>query len=474
MTAVAAVDIGATSGRVLLVEPSADGPTITELTRFRHDPVQRNGRWVWPIETLLEHVREGLALASERGARSCGIDTWAVDYCVLRGKEQVGDVVSYRDPGHAAGVATVTSAISWPDLYSITGVQFLPFNTIYQIAADSPQRLRDGSILLMIPDLLTYLLTGTIATDVTNASTTALVNPRTRDWSPAVLAALGIPDGCVIAPDEPGAVRGHVPDLPGGPLPVIGVATHDTASAFVGAPIQDRRDCLVISLGTWALVGAELLVANPSDAASNLNLTHELGYERTVRLLRNVSGMWLFEECRRSWAAEDGEEADVLDLLLQAAVAPAHAAIFDVDAAELASPGQTPSTIRAHLVGEWDGSRGSVVRTILESLVARLAQRCREIETYLGGSRSTIHVVGGASRNALLMQWLADVTGKKVVAGPAEATALGNAAVQWISLGVITDLAEARRLIASMPEIRNYYPRGNRNDWAEYAARLEA
>jgi rhamnulokinase len=271
-------------------------------------------------------------------------------------------------------------------------------------------------------------------------------------------------------PDDPGS-SGEAVD-PGSRPAADRCRTHDTASAFVGTPVPIAT-ALILSLGTWALIGAEATGVTPTDESRRLNVTHELGVDGTVRLLRNVCGMWLLEECRRAWALEDGVDPSVPDLLSEAERAPAFAAILDVDHPALARPGQSPRTIEPHVVGSWTGTKGAVVRTILESLVARLATRADEIETLLGTHRPVIHVVGGASRMALVMQWLADATGKRVVAGPVEATALGNAVVQWRTRGVVADLADARAAIARMPEIRTFEPIGSRQPWLDFAARLK-
>jgi rhamnulokinase len=472
MDTVAAVDIGATSGRVMVARIGDSGPVLSEAARFANHPQQVDGRWVWDIRTLHREVTAGLEHARALGASAWGIDTWAVDYAVLRAGEITGPVYAYRDPGHAAGMALVDAQIDWPTLYGITGIQRMPINTVYQIAADTPQRLVPGSTFLMVPDVLTYLATGSLVTDITNASSTGLVDPRTRQWAPEVFAALGLEGSCFLEPDEPGQVRGETFEVGG--LPLIGVATHDTASAFAGAPVRDRDQALILSLGTWALIGAEVIGAVPNEQARVMNLTHELGVDGTVRVLRNVCGMWLLEECRRAWARQDGAEPQVPALLQAAAAAPALATIFDVDAPELAAPGQTPESIERHLVGRWDGSRGSVVRTILESLVWRIAERAHQVEEHLGTSRPILHVVGGASRMDMVMQWLADATGKQVIAGPVEATALGNAAVQWRTLGAVDSLAQARTLIAGLPEIRSFAPVGNHQDWQEFGTRLTA
>lgn len=481
MTKVAAIDIGATSGRVVVASLGADGPVLDEVARFPNGPRRgADGSWTWPIEELAAHVADGTAAAVDAGARAWGIDTWAVDYGVLLPADGPGlrrlarpEVRAYRDPRHESGLAVVERAIAWPELYGITGIQRMAINTVNQVAADRPQRIAEGTTFLLVPDLLAYWATGALATDVTNASSTGMVDPRTRQWSDRIIEALGVPRSAFLATDEPGAVRGEARDPRLGGLPLIGVATHDTASAFAGAPIADRDRALVLSLGTWALIGAEVVGAVPGEEAMALNVTHELGVDGTVRLLRNVCGMWLLEECRRAWAQEDGREPDVPALLEAAATTVPFAAVFDVDAPELAPPGQAPATIAPHLRGSHDGSRGAVVRAILESLVIRLARRAREIEGYLGAPRDVIHVVGGASRMSMVMQWLADATGKRVIAGPVEATALGNALVQWRTLGVIGDLAEGRALVAAMPGIRTYEPAGSRAAWDAAAARLE-
>ena len=469
---VAAVDIGASSGRVVVAALQAEGIALEEVARFPNGPVESDGRWVWDFDALHANVLDGLAGAALQGVASFGIDTWACDYGVLdEAGHRIGPVYAYRDPRHADGAARLRTRLPWDEHYAIAGIQDLAFNTVNQLVNDD--RLHDGVTVLQVPDLLGAQLTGFRASDVTNASTMALVDPRTRDWSPVLLEAAGIPASVLLPLSEPGAPRGRAldPRLLG--MPLIGVGTHDTASAFAGAPIEDRDSGLIISLGTWALVGFESAAAAPDANSRSLNATHELGVDRTVRVLRNVSGMWLFEECRRVWGAADGRPPAVPELVAAMHGAPAFGAGFDVDAAVLAPPGQSPQSIGRLLVGHWDGSRGAVVRAIFESLVARLALRAQEMERLSGRSRPTIHVVGGASRIEPLMQWLADATGKTVVAGPAEATAIGNAIVQWICSGVLRDLTQARALIRTAPEIRTYQPKDDGHKWQAFAARIE-
>lgn len=473
MSLIATVDIGASSGRVLTAHLDNGIPVARQVHRFRNGPVPIHDRWVWPVTELITEVERGLAQAVHLGARSCGIDTWAVDYAVIaRSGQQIGPVYAYRDTHHLMGIEKVRERVTWPEQYRITGIQDMPINTIYQVAAEAPSRVSEDNRLLLVPDFLMYHLTGVVGAEVTNASTTALMDPRTRQWAPELLARLNIPPAFLPDVQEPGRVLGRS-RIPGTEaLDVICVATHDTASAFAGTPIADRDDALVVSLGTWALVGYETTHADPGKETAEINLTHELGVEGTVRCLRNVTGMWLFEECRRSWELDDGFPPDTEQLLNGALEAAVFQAIIDVDNSALVAPGQSPETIAGHMVGEVPQNRTGFVRVLLESLVARLAAQIATIEHMSGHSRSTIHVVGGASRVQFLMQWLADATGKRVIAGPVEATSLGNAAVQWCVLGEFADVTEARAAIARMSEIRTLFPLGDRDRWREFAGRL--
>lgn len=248
---VAAVDIGASSGRVLLADLLGQRIVLDELARFGNGPIEAGNRWVWDVAALRDHVLEGLVTAADAGARTFGIDTWACDYGVLdEAGVQIGPVYAYRDPMHASGAGKMKTRIPWADHYGIAGIQDLPFNTVNQLINDD--RLVDGVTVLQVPDLLGTWLTGTRASDVTNASTTALVDPRTRAWSPALLNAAGIPDSVLLPLTEPGGVRGSAIDPRLRGIELIGVGTHDTASAFAGAPVIDRDSALIVSLGTWA------------------------------------------------------------------------------------------------------------------------------------------------------------------------------------------------------------------------------
>ncbi len=473
MSLITAVDIGASSGRVLTAHLDKGVPTTREIRRFRNGPTPLGNRWIWPIQDLLSEVKRGLAESASLGARTFGIDTWAVDYAVVESSgTQSGPVYAHRDTYHQRGVEKVRNQLTWDEQYRITGIQDIPINTIYQLAGENPSRVAADNRMLLVPDFLMYHLTGVIGAEVTNASTTGLMDPRTRKWAPEILKPLNIPTTFLPDLHEPGQLMGRSRAEGTEQLSAISVATHDTASAFAGTPISNRDDAFVISLGTWALVGYEAISAHPGRNTEAINLTHELGVEGTVRCLRNVTGMWLFEECRRSWESLDGTPPDSGLLLRASSGAPAFQAILDIDEPTLASPGQSAETIIERLVGPSPHDRPGLVRILLESLIARLAAQIVSIERISGRTRSVIHVVGGASRLHFLMQWLSDATGKEVIAGPVEATSLGNAAVQWCVLGEFSSISEARSSIARMAEIRCFTPETDQDCWREYAGRL--
>jgi rhamnulokinase len=474
MSVVAAVDIGATSGRVMLAELDAGVPRLREIHRFRNGPREVDGRWVWPFDSLCEEVILGLGKAVALGASSCGIDTWAVDYVVFTSEgKQVGPVYAYRDPAHARGIELTRQKLPRPRHYEISGIQELPFNTVYQLLAEDPSRISVDSRLLLVPDALEFMLTGEMGAELSNASTTALVDPVTRDWSLEVLESLTLPVEFFSPVHEPGRFRGLCRDVRLEKLPFISVATHDTASAFAGTPILDRDTSFIISLGTWALVGFETTEAKPQVAAADINLTHELGVDSTVRCLKNVTGMWLLEECRRFWEHTDGQLPDIPELFALAQNFTEFSGIVDVDRPELAAPGQTPDKILTYVVGLSPDTRAGLVRVLLESLTARLASQMCMIERFTGHIRPTVHIVGGSSRNGFLMQWIANASGKTVIAGPVEAACVGNAAVQWCAKGVFENISQARAAIALMPEIRTFEPNGSKNQWQDYARTLD-
>ncbi|NUK34482.1 rhamnulokinase [Streptomyces lunaelactis] len=471
----AAVDLGASSGRVMLGRAGPGVLELTEVHRFPNRPVRTGSTLRWDILALYRGVLEGLRAAGvAAGGRlaGVGIDSWAVDYGLLDSAgELLGNPVHYRDE-RTRGVAEKAAAVMPPDeLYAATGLQYLPFNTLYQLLADrdGPQ-LAAARSLLMIPDLIAYWLTGRAGTELTNASTTQLIDPRTRDWSFAVAERLGI-DLSLFPPlrrpgDPAGTLRPDVLAETGltGPVPVIAVGSHDTASAVVGVPAEGEGFAY-IATGTWSLAGLELAAPILGEESRRANFTNELGVDGTVRYLRNIMGLWLLQECLRSWEAE-GRPQDLAALLDTAAsVRPRRSVVDAADPAFLA-PGDMPRRIAEACVRTGQPAprtEAETTRCVLDSLALAHAKAVEDAQRLSGRTVSTVHIVGGGAHNPLLCRLTADATGLPVVAGPAEAAAFGNVLVQARAAGAVTGgLAELRALLRTAHELRRYEPGAGR------------
>jgi rhamnulokinase len=470
MKRVAAVDLGASSGRVMLGEVGADVLELRELNRFWNGPVRVSGRLHWDVLHLYRSILEGLQAAGPLDG--IGIDSWAVDYGLLdESGRLLGNPVHYRDSRTDGVMERVLSTIPAAELYAITGLQQLPFNTIYQLAAEKLPA--DAATLLMIPDLLAYWLTGEIGVERTNASTTQLYDVVARDWSDDVVSRVGVPRQVLPALQEPGDVVGTVlPDetglAPG--IPVIAVGSHDTASAVVAVPAVGERFAY-ISSGTWSLVGLELDAPVLTDDAREANFTNEGGVDGRTRFLRNVMGLWILQECQRVWGDDD-----LPGLLRDAAAAPPYAVLIDPDAPEFLAPGNMPARIEEHCRATGQDaprSRGAVVRCILESLALAYRRTLRAAQTIADREVDVLHVIGGGSQNELLCQLTADACGVPVLAGPVEASALGNVLVQARALGEpLPDLSAMRALVRSTHSLRRYGPQGKPADWDAAESRV--
>ncbi len=444
---VAAVDIGASSGRVIAGLLSGQRVDLDVVHRFPNGVAERDGHLRWDLDRLFGEVLGGFGALVARypQVESIGFDTWAVDYgCLDRRGNLLGPPIAYRDARTTPDVIdAVHRAVPAAELYAINGLQFLPFNTVYQLAAEqrTPQWDQIDRIALL-PDLLAYFLTGELRTEYTNASTTGLADVRRRTWSAPLLDRLGIPASMLPPIEHPGAIRGMVtPERCtqlglGAPIPVIAVGTHDTASAFVGVPAASPAAAFIAS-GTWSLVGMELSEPIVTDAARLANFTNEGGVDGTTRFLRNVGGLWLLQECMRSWA-EAGSPYAVADLVAGASALAGGGALVDVDDPALIAPGAMPERIAAGVVragGVASGDPYATTRTILDSLAAAYARTIAQAEALAGRAVDVVHVVGGGAQNTLLCQLTANATGRAVLAGPVEATALGNVLVQARALG---------------------------------------
>jgi rhamnulokinase len=412
-----------------------------------------------------------------------GIDSWAVDYGLVgRGGELLGNPRHYRDPRTEAVIEDVHAKVDPARLYEISGLQFLPFTTLYQFAADralAQRVLDDGVQALLVPDLLGYWLTGVRAAEETNASTTGLMDARTGDWSRELVEILGLPTGLLPDVVRAGQVLGDLlPEVRAElgvehSLPVTTVGSHDTASAVVGVPADTSRFGY-ISCGTWGLVGVELDAPVLSEESRRANFTNERGVDGTIRYLRNVMGLWLLSESLRTWGLR-GIDLDLTDLLVAAAALPPGGPLIDPHDPVFLPPGDMPARI-VQASRNTDrplpepGDPEVVVRCILDSLAVAFARAITEAERLAGHPVDVVHIVGGGSQNALLCQLTADAAGKPVVAGPVEATALGNVLVQARTHGVLSgDLAGLRARVRAASRLHRYEPRARRRA-STYAA----
>ncbi|WP_141306762.1 rhamnulokinase [Streptomyces spinoverrucosus] len=475
MKSYAAVDLGASSGRVMVGRVGRHELELTEAHRFANRPVRVPEGLRWDVLALYAGVLDGLRAAGQ--VDSVGIDSWAVDYGLLDADGALlGNPVHYRD-GRTEGVAEkVWANVPAAELYAATGLQYAPFNTLYQlVAARSSDQPGHAERLLLIPDLLSYWLTGEQGTELTNASTTQLVDPRTRDWSYDVAARLGI-DLSLFAPlrqpgDPAGALRPEVLDETGltGPVPVTAVASHDTASAVAAVPASGERFAYICT-GTWSLAGLELDAPVLTEESRAANFTNELGLDGTVRYLRNIMGLWLLQECVRAWG-----EPDLGELLQAAAGVPALRSVVDAGDAAFLAPGRMPERIAEACRASGQPvpeSPGEVTRCILDSLALAHRRAVEDAQRLAGHDVDVVHVVGGGVRNALLCQLTADACGLPVVAGPTEAAAFGNVLVQARAHGLVGDRAEMRRLLGRTQPLTRYEPRGDTAPWRAAQARL--
>lgn len=472
MTALVAIDVGAQSGRVALGRLEGERLAVAEVHRFANVPVLVRGTLHWDVLRIFDGVLIGLAAAG-READGCvdaiGVDTWGVDFGLLdRAGRLLQNPVHHRDRRIEGAMERVFERIPPRELYERSGIQLIAINTIFQLAAMAAVKepvLGAAERLLLIPDLLSYWLSGVAVCELTNATTTQCLEARTRSWARDLLERIEVPVDLFLDPVPPGTPLGPLLDevaertgLAG--TTVIAPATHDTASAVAAIPLVSP-DAVYISSGTWSLVGLELPAPLIDDATFAANLTNEGGVEGTTRLLRNVTGLWLVEECRRQWAAEGRprESEALVDLARQAA--PLRCFV-DPNDPRFLPPGDMPRRIREACVAtgqEPPADDAAVVRCVLDSLALKYRQTIELLAAVTGARPPAVHVVGGGARNAVLCQATADATGLPVLAGPVEAAELGNLLVQAIALGRLGSLAEARAVVRASFPPSAYEPR---------------
>ena len=474
-----AIDLGASSGRVMEVKVGESTLAVRELHRFPNAPIWRSdvgsdgGRWCWAIESLWTSIIDGLRVAARDGAvDSIAVDAWGVDYGLIdEAGRLVQPVAAYRDARTQASFIDLRNRIGDANIYRATGIAFQPFNTLYQLAADAsdPARpLERARHVLMIPDLIAYWLCGAVHSERTNASTTQMLDTHTREWSAQLCDGAGIPQR--ILPELVdagravglGTLRAGVARETGlsSSTPVFATATHDTASAVIAAPIDPARD-LFVSSGTWSLVGAELPHAIIDDAARAANMTNELGAFSTVRFLRNVAGMWLVQQCESVFARE-GRARSWSELSALAATAPALASVIDPNDPALFELGDMPARIRALCAARGERvpeSDGEIIRCALDSVALATARAAHDAARIASHDARGLVIVGGGSANALLNQLIADASGLAVECGPIECTAIGNALMQHAAMEGLTSAAPLRSLIRNTTEMPRFEPR---------------
>ncbi len=467
----AAIDLGASSGRVMTGHIGLRTLELREVHRFPNDPVALPDGLHWDLLRIQFEVVAGLRAASRESGKLVGVavDSWGVDYGLLDGAGSlIGAPFHYRDRRTEAAVAAVHAVVPFERLYARTGTQFQPFNTVYQLTAEGgTPRFEAARTMLMVPDLIGYWLTGVMAAEETNGSTTGLFDIERRGWATDLLDELGLPRAILRPTGRPGEIVGALrPEIAtdaglATPAVLAHVGSHDTASAVVGVPAEDERFAY-IACGTWGLVGVELERPILTEASRAANFTNELGVDGRIRYLRNVMGLWLLQESLRTWE-HAGEPSDLSGLLTAAAELPPGGPQIDVDDPVFMAPGDMPARIATacRKAGQTPPSgRPALVRCIVDSLAAAFARAVEDAERLSGRDVKVVHLVGGGSRNTLLCQLTADACGRPVVAGPVEATALGNVLVQARAHRLIEgDLEALRSLVRTTFPLQRFEPR---------------
>lgn len=464
-----AFDLGAESGRAIIGTLIDARLALEEIYRFPNEPVRIPDGLHWDVLRLFHEMKEGLRRAAARygtGLKSLAVDTWGVDFGLLGEKDVLlGNPYHYRDDRTRGVMEEAFKVVRREEIFSQTGIQFMPFNSLYQLLAwrqQQPALLSQAQTLLMMPDLFNFFFTGIKAGEFTNASTTQMYNPRTGTWAIDMLEKLGLPVTLLPAINPPGTIVGQI--LPrvaretgAEEIPVIAPGSHDTASAVAAVPAAGP-DYMYISCGTWSLVGVEVREPVINEQTLSLNFTNEGGVGGTFRLLKNVTGLWLVQECRRTWERQ-GEALSYGELTTLAREASPLTAVIDPDHPAFLNPEDMPAAIQAYCreTGQpVPRTKGEIVRCALESLALKYRWVLEKLEGILGKELPVIHMVGGGTRNELLCRFTASATGRPVVAGPVEATAAGNLLVQAMAMGEVGSLNEVREIVRHSFALKTY------------------
>jgi rhamnulokinase len=466
-----AADLGAESGRVMVGGFDGDRLALSEAHRFDSRPVPLPDGLHTDVLRILSEIRAGLSLAARSGGEiaGVGVDTWGVDFALLdEGGRLLGNPYHYRDSLGSGLLERTLARVPRSEIFDATGIQLMELNTLFQLALlreRGAAELAAAGRLLMMPDLFSYWLGGRAANEYTIATTSQCYDTRAGDWARGLLERLSLPTAIFGEVVPPGTVLGRLrkevaEETGAGPRPVIAVGGHDTALAVAAVPAGGRGFAYVSS-GTWSLLGAEIDAPCVDAVSLAANFTNEGGVGGTIRFLKNLCGLWLVQESRRAWA-KGGTPDSYDELAAAAAAAPGFRSLVDVDAPDFAPPGDMPARLQAFCrrTGQpVPETKGEIVRCALDSLALKYRYVLATLEKILGRRLEPLHVVGGGARNRLLCQLAADATGRPVVAGPVEATAAGNVAMQAMALGELGSLADARALVRRSFDIETFEPR---------------
>ena len=474
-----AIDLGAGSGRVMAGRFDGDRIALEELHRFPNPGVRVMDGLHWDVLRLWEEIQTGLRKAAPDKPVSAGVDAWGVDFALLdRSGALVSNPYHYRDSRTNGLLPKALDIVSREEIFDQTGLQFMEINTLFQLySMKNSAALECADALLMMPDLFHYWMTGVKVCEYTDATTTQFYDPRKKAWAKPLLEKLGLPTDILREVVQPGSKLGPLASrvaegcgLNG--LTVVAPASHDTGSAVAAVPAAGRNWAFVSS-GTWSLLGAEIAEPRVTAKALEKNFTNEGGVWGTTRLLKNICGLWLLEECRREWALQ-GEVVSYEELIAAAEAAPPFRSVLDVDAPEFVAPDDMPQRIAAWCEAHGQPAPrtpGELARAIFESLALKYRVTLLDLAEIVGDQAQTLHIVGGGSQNELLSQYAADACGIAVIAGPVEATALGNVLLQAMAMGRVADGAQAREIVRRSFEPKRYEPRAG-GGWDEAAGRL--
>lgn len=479
-----AVDLGAESGRVMLVSVTDATVALQEVRRFPNGPKKSKGVLHWDFERLMREIKAGIKEASARQPQiqSIGVDTWGVDYGLIDKSGQLLEAPYHYRNSRNEVMERAFETLPKQTIYSHTGIQFMPINTLYQLIACKEQRpelLSQAHKLLFMANLIMYELTGDISADYTLASTSQMLDMNTGQWSEALMDAFELPRSILPTIKMPGEAAGTLrpalaQELGCPEIPVVSVGTHDTASAVAAVPVTHDRRWAYLSSGTWSLMGIETPAPIINDTTCALSCTNEGGVCNSIRLLTNIMGLWLVQECKRHWA-EAGEDLNYTQITEMATAAQPFQGALDVDYHEFLAPGDMPAKINRHLAATGQkpvSDRGQTLRIVLESLALRYDKVIRNLES-VSEPIDVLHIVGGGTQNELLNQLTADATGKTVVTGPIEATVIGNVLMQALAAGQIDSLKTGRQRVADSFETKTYTPRDG-DAWADFKKKAQA